>query len=38
MTIYIVASPYDEIEEFIPMHITTHEDKARKFLSLYSDE
>ena len=38
MTIYIVARPYDEIEEFIPMYVTTHEDKARKFLSLYSDE
>ena len=38
MTIYIVARPYDEIEEFITMYVTTHEDKARKFLSLYSDE
>ena len=38
MTIYIVARPYDEIEEFIPMYVTTHEDKARKFLNLYSDE
>jgi len=38
MTIYIVARPYDEIEEFIPMYVTTHEDKARTFLKLYSDE
>ena len=38
MTIYIVARPYDAIEEFIPMYVTTHEDKARKFLNLYSDE
>jgi len=38
MTIYIVARPYDEIEEFIPMYVTTHEDKAQAFLKLYSDE
>ena len=38
MTIYIVARPYDEIEDFIPMYVTNHEDKARKFLSLHSDE
>ena len=38
MKIYIVARPYEEIEEFIPMYITTYEDKARCFLSRYTDE
>ena len=38
MKIYIVARPYEEIEEFIPMYITTYEDKAQQFLKLYSDE
>ena len=38
MKIYIVARPYEEIEEFIPMYITTYEDKARRFLSRYTDE
>lgn len=38
MKIYIVARPYEEIEEFIPMYITTFEDKARTFLKWYSDE
>ena len=38
MKLYIVARPYDEIEEFIPMYITTYEDKARTFLKWYSDE
>ena len=38
MKVYIVARPYDEIEEFIPMYITTYEDKARTFLKWYSDE
>lgn len=38
MKIYIVARPYDEIEEFIPMYITTYEDKSRTFLKWYSDE
>ena len=38
MRLYIVARPYDEIEEFIPMYITTYEDKARAFLKWYSDE
>jgi len=38
MKLYIVARPYDEIEEFIPMYVTTYEDKARTFLKLYSDE
>jgi len=38
MKIYIVARPYEEIEEFIPMYVTNHEDKARTFLKLYSDE
>ena len=28
----------DEIQEFIPMYITTYEYKSRKFLSSYSDE
>lgn len=38
MKLYIVARPYDEIQEFIPMYITTYEDKARIFLKWYSDE
>ena len=38
MKVYIVARPYDEIEEFIPMYVTTYEDKARTFLKWYSDE
>ena len=38
MKIYIVARPYEEIEELIPMYITTYEDKARCFLSRYTDE
>ena len=38
MTIYIVARPYDDIQEFIPMYITIYEDKARTFLMWYSDE
>ena len=38
MKIYIVARPYEEIEEFIPMYITTYEDKAQTFLKRYSDE
>lgn len=38
MKLYIVARPYDEIEEFIPMYVTTYEDKARTFLKWYSDE
>ena len=38
MKLYIVARPYDDIEEFIPMYITTYEDKARAFLKWYSDE
>jgi hypothetical protein len=38
MKIYIVARPYEEIEEFIPMYITTYEDKAQTFLKQYSDE
>ena len=38
MKIYIVARPYEEIEEFIPMYITTYEDKARRFHSRYTDE
>lgn len=38
MTIYIGARPYEEIEEFIPMYVTTHEDKAQKFIKFYSDE
>lgn len=38
MKLYIVARPYDEIQEFIPMYITTYENKARIFLKWYSDE
>ena len=38
MKIYIVARPYEEIEEFIPMYITTYKDKAQTFLKRYSDE
>lgn len=38
MKIYIVARPYDEIQEFIPMYISTYENKSRKFLRSYSDE
>lgn len=38
MTIYIVARPYDEIQEFIPMYMTTFESNAQRFLKLYSDE
>ena len=38
MKLYIVARPYDDIEEFIPMYITIYEDKARTFLKWYSDE
>ncbi len=38
MKIYIVARPYDEIQEYIPMYITTFEGNARRFLRLYSDE
>jgi hypothetical protein len=38
MKIYIVARPYEEIEEFIPMYITTFENNAQRFLKLYSDE
>ena len=38
MKLYIVARPYDEIEEFIPMYVTTYEDKARTFLKWHSDE
>ena len=38
MKIYIVARPYEEIEEFIPMYITTYKDKAQTFLKQYSDE
>ena len=38
MKIYIVARPYDDLKEFIPMYITTYEDKARIFLRRYSDE
>ena len=38
MKIYIVARPCEEIEEFIPMYITTYEDKARRFHSRYTDE
>lgn len=38
MRIYIVARPYDEIEEFIPMYITNHKKKAQTFWHLYNDE
>jgi len=38
MKIYIVARPYEEIEEFIPMYLTTFESNAQRFLKLYSDE
>jgi len=38
MTIYIVARPYEEIEEFIPMYITNYKEKAIKFWKLYTDE
>lgn len=38
MKIYIVARPYEEIEEFIPMYVTTYEDKARCFHKMYTDE
>lgn len=38
MKVYIVARPYKEIEEFIPMYITTYEDKARIFHKMFSDE
>ena len=38
MKIYIVARPYEEIEEFIPMYITTFEGNAQRFLKIYSDE
>lgn len=38
MKIYIVARPYDEIEEFIPMYLTTYKDKAQSFWHLYNDE
>ena len=38
MRLYIVARPYEDIGEFMPMYITTYEDKAQYFLKLYSDE
>ena len=38
MKIYIVARPYEEIEEFIPMYITTYKDKAQTVFKRYSDE
>lgn len=38
MKIYIVARPYDEIEEFIPMYVTNHKEKAQIFWHRYNDE
>lgn len=38
MKIYIVARPYDEIEEFIPMYLTNHKEKAQIFWQRYNDE
>jgi len=38
MKIYIVARPYDEIEEFIPMYVTNHKEKAQTFWHYYNDE
>ena len=38
MKIYIVARPYDEIEEFIPMYVTNHKKKAQTFWHGYNDE
>lgn len=38
MKIYIVARPYDEIEEFIPMYVTNHKEKAQTFWHGYNDE
>ena len=36
MKIYIVARPYDEIEEFIPMYVTNHKEKAQMFWHRYN--
>lgn len=38
MKIYIVARPYDEIEEFIPMYLTNYKEKAQIFWQRYNDE
>lgn len=38
MKIYIVARPYDEIEEFIPIYVTSYKDKAQTFWHYYNDE
>ena len=38
MKIYIVARPYDESEEFIPMYVTNHKEKAQIFWHGYNDE
>lgn len=38
MKLYIVAKPFDEIKQFLPVYITTHKDKAQTFWHLYTDE
>lgn len=38
MKLYIVAKPFVEIEQFLPVYITTHKDKAQAFWHLYTDE
>ena len=38
MKIYIVGRPVEEMKMFLPVYITTHKDKAKTFVSYYSDE
>lgn len=38
MKVYIVAKPFDEIEQFLPVYITTHKKKAQIFWRRYTDE
>ena len=38
MKLYIVAKPFDEIKQFLPVYITTHKNKAQAFWHLYTDE
>ena len=38
MKLYIVAKPFDEIKQFLPVYITTHKNKAQIFWDSYTDE